>query len=69
MTKDDKHCRWLTLAEALKGFAMPSGRTQSQAHIRPLHWYVACRLVLEGGFSPCDRARRLKKGDKYALCS
>ena len=52
MTKDDKHCRWLTLAEALKGFAMPSGRTQSQAYIRPLHWYVACRLVLEGGFRP-----------------
>ena len=52
MTKDAKCCRWLTLAEALKGFARPSGRTQSQAHIRPLHWYVACRLVIEGGFLP-----------------
>lgn len=52
MTKDANRCRWLTLAVALKGFAMPSGRTQSQAHIRPLHWYVACRLVVEGGFLP-----------------
>ena len=25
---------------------------QSQEHIKPLHWYVACRLVVEGGFSP-----------------
>ena len=25
---------------------------KSQQHIKPLHWYVACRLVLEGGFHP-----------------
>jgi len=42
----------LNLRDALSGFAHPAGKTQSQAHIRPLHWYVACRLVVEGGFSP-----------------
>ncbi len=25
---------------------------QGAGHIKPLHWYVACRLVLEGGFRP-----------------
>ena len=25
---------------------------QGSHHIRPLHWYVACRLVIEGGFFP-----------------
>ena len=33
-------------------FAEFEGRTQSQLHIRPLHEYVTCRLVLEGGFHP-----------------
>ena len=52
MPKPDARCRWTTLTEALSGFAHPAGRTQSQAHIRPLHWYVACRLVVEGGYLP-----------------
>ena len=52
MARDENRCRWSTLAEALEGFVVPRGRTQSQAHIRPLHWYVACRLVIEGGFLP-----------------
>jgi hypothetical protein len=26
--------------------------TQSAEHIKPLHWHVACRLVIEGGFPP-----------------
>ena len=52
MARDDNRCQWLTLEQALQGFARPSGRTQSQAHIKPLHWYVACRLVIEGGFLP-----------------
>ena len=52
MAKDESRCRWLALAEAIEGFARPRGPTQSQAHIRPLHWYVACRLVVEGGFLP-----------------
>ncbi len=45
-------CRWLTQAQALKHFAAYEGRTQSQQHIKPLHWYVSCRLVVEGGFRP-----------------
>jgi len=38
--------------DALSHFASYDGPTQSQQHIKPLHWYVACRLVLEGGFHP-----------------
>ncbi len=40
------------LAKALKTFAFPSDKTQSSRHIKRLHWYVACRLVIEGGFHP-----------------
>ena len=39
---------------ALRHFAEFEGRTQSQLHIRPLHEYVTCRLVLEGGFHPTE---------------
>lgn len=52
MARDENRCRWISLDDALLGFAYPAGRTQSQVHIRPLHWYVACRLVVEGGFLP-----------------
>ena len=52
MARHANRCRWISLEDALSGFAYPAGRTQSQAHIRPLHWYVACRLVVEGGFLP-----------------
>lgn len=45
-------CQWTSLPEALARFATHAGGTQGQHHIRPLHWYVACRLVLEGGFRP-----------------
>lgn len=45
-------CQWVNLQQALRHFATYSGPTQSQQHIKPLHWYVACRLVLEGGFHP-----------------
>ncbi len=45
-------CRLIDLQSALSTFATYAGPTQSQAHIKPLHWYVACRLVLEGGFLP-----------------
>lgn len=41
----------VSLREALTGFA-ESQRHQDQAHIRPLHWHLACRLVVEGGFHP-----------------
>ena len=45
-------CRWVNQADALEHFVLYDGPTQSQQHIKPLHWYVACRLVLEGGFHP-----------------
>jgi hypothetical protein len=45
-------CQWVNLQQALHHFAIYIGPTQSQQHIKPLHWYVACRLVLEGGFHP-----------------
>lgn len=47
-------CQWTTQAQALKAFADFTGATQSAGQIKPLHWYVACRLVLEGGFDPDD---------------
>ena len=45
-------CQWVNRDGALRHFAGYDGSTQSQQHIKPLHWYVACRLVLEGGFHP-----------------
>jgi hypothetical protein len=45
-------CKWLTENEAFKEFASSVAKTQSAAHIKPIHWYVCCRLVLEGGFLP-----------------
>jgi hypothetical protein len=51
---DARICRWLNAFEALHHFATYAGVTQSQQHIKPLHWYVATRLVLEGGFHPDD---------------
>jgi hypothetical protein len=47
-----KPCEWTTENQAFAGFAGFTEKTQSAGHIRPLHWYVACRLVLEGGFDP-----------------
>lgn len=44
-------CQWLSQKDALARFATEE-TTQSQKHIKPLHWYIACRLVLEGGFRP-----------------
>lgn len=48
----DNVCQVTDLKTALATFATYSGAIQSQAHIKPLHWYVACRLVIEGGFMP-----------------
>jgi len=50
--KEKPVCTWIGQHSALRHFAAYSGPTQSQAHIRPLHWYVACRLVIQGGFHP-----------------
>lgn len=70
-SKPDKTvCQWVTRDQALGAFAGFSGKTQSASHIKPLHWYVACRLVIEGGFHPDDivprppfRVERRKSGD------
>ena len=72
ITADFSACRWLNLGEALQHFGTYSGATQSQQHIKPLHWYVACRLVLEGGFHPDDIMphppfRVEKKGGRHYL--
>lgn len=45
---------WTTEADAMRVFATSSEATQSARHIKPLHYFVACRLVVEGGFHPDD---------------
>jgi hypothetical protein len=45
---------WTTEADALRIFATSDEATQSARHIKPFHYYVACRLVIEGGFHPDD---------------
>jgi hypothetical protein len=47
-------CELRAFADACRAFAQPEGSTQSAVHIRQMHWYVACRLVIEGGFNPRD---------------
>ena len=44
--------RLTDIATALKAFAFPARGVESSDHIRQLHWYTACRLVIEGGFRP-----------------
>lgn len=52
MPTESTRCRWVSLSEALQAFVQNVSGHQSAAHIKPLHWYVASRLVLEGGFHP-----------------
>jgi hypothetical protein len=54
MPKQPAKCEWITLHDALKAFVRCETGHQGGAHIKPLHWYVACRLVIEGGFHPDD---------------
>lgn len=54
MDPEAKVCQWVTLHDALKAFVLNLTGHQGQNHIRPLHHYVACRLVVEGGFPPSD---------------
>jgi hypothetical protein len=65
-------CRWIDQASAFRTFATYAGPTQSQAHIKPLHWHVACRLVVEGGFLPEEITPRpplcaVRKGGAWHL--
>ncbi len=43
--------RFTSLPVALGKF-VEALQTQSQEHIKPLHWHIASRLVIEGGFRP-----------------
>lgn len=65
-------CEWWSLRSALAHFVTFRGSTQSQRHIKPLHWYVACRLVVEGGFDPDEivpRRHSASPGRPRGLCS
>jgi hypothetical protein len=52
--RHDNVCKWIDQQTVLKIFATYDETTTSQRHIKPLHYYVACRLVIEGGFMPED---------------
>ena len=52
--KESQRCSWIGLHDALRNFVTTAESTQSQLHIKPLHWHLACRLVIEGGFLPDD---------------
>ena len=59
ITKDAKKKKrsvvlWTTEREAMRVFATSDEATQSAKHIKPLHYYASCRLVIEGGFHPDD---------------
>lgn len=47
------HDRLVSLRDALCNF-IDAGETQSQSHIKLLHWHIVERLVIEGGFDPDD---------------
>jgi hypothetical protein len=47
------HERLITLHDAFINF-IDASETQSQFHIKLLHWHIAARLVIEGGFNPDD---------------
>lgn len=52
MVADRPKCQWINLGDACAAFVNAESGVQGSHHIRPLHWYVACRLVIEGGFLP-----------------
>jgi hypothetical protein len=54
MAKTPTTCQWISLKQALTAFVENVSGYQGAGHIVPLHWYVACRLVVEGGFQPDD---------------
>lgn len=50
--RETARCEWVGLREALTRFVLAEDGVQGSRHISPMHWYVACRLVIEGGFDP-----------------
>jgi hypothetical protein len=56
----------------LTAFVLNVSGHQGAEHIKPLHWYVACRLAIEGGFRPDEISPRPpfeieKKGKRWLL--
>lgn len=49
--KKPQTCKLISFTEACTAF-VSNFETQGSAHIRGMHWYVANRLVVEGGFDP-----------------
>ena len=47
---DGPKCQWTNLQDACAAFVKAESGVQGSHHIRPLHWYVACQLVVKGGF-------------------
>lgn len=65
-------CRWQSLTDALAAFAANAEGHQGASHIKPLHWYAACRLVVEGGFHPQEVSPRPpfdveRRGNRFVL--
>ena len=65
-------CEWTTREQAFTAFVRNESGTQGQGHIRPLHWHVACRVVIEGGFLPEDITPRpplsaTRRGGRWLL--
>lgn len=52
MAKKPKPPEWVTFEDALRAFVLAEGGTEGSTHIDPMHWHVASRLVVEGGFDP-----------------
>ncbi|MGD0896233.1 MAG: hypothetical protein ABR915_00270 [Thermoguttaceae bacterium] len=52
MARTPPVCHWISLRDALSAFVENVSGHQGAGHIKPLHFYVACRLVIEGGFHP-----------------
>jgi hypothetical protein len=48
---DTPEVQLLGLKQALRAY-VEAIETQSARHIKPLHWYIAARLAIEGGFHP-----------------
>ena len=69
-TDDDwRRCHWRGVTETFRHIATSGEKTESQKVVKPLHWYIACRLVIEGGFLPDEikphppfRASQVGKG-------
>lgn len=70
--EDWKVCHWRGTKETFYHLATTTQSTQSQKVVKPIHWYIACRLVVEGGFLPQEIKprppfRAEKEGKRWLL--